>query len=141
MGLFLGSCLRALSSVARTAAATGLYSGRIELSTDDSIANTDVLNATSAQKYDRVLLEVVSLAWDVGSDFHAVSKADTGNLADSRVRLARGLGGHLGADAALKRCWIEGRAVFECIKATAKSGGLGLGDLVAAALLYELVYG
>jgi len=88
-----------------------------------------------------VLLEIVSLARDVGGDLHAIGEPNTRNLADSRVRLPWGLGGHLGADATLEGRGVIGGAILECIKTARERDNLRLAPFVAAALLCELVYG
>lgn len=68
-----------------------------------------------------MLLEVVTLTWDVGGDFHAVGETDTSDLTNSRVRLAGSLRGHLYANTTLERRRIEGRAVLQCVETTSKS--------------------
>ncbi len=88
-----------------------------------------------------MLLEVVTLTRDVGRDFHAVREAHAGNLTNSRVRLARSLRGDLGADTALERGWVEGRAVLKMVEATTKSKNLRLPCRVLALLLGELIDG
>jgi hypothetical protein len=65
-----------------------------------------------------VFLEVVSDSWDVSSDFHAVSKANPGNLSESGVRLLRGSSRDFDANASFKWRWIENWPVLEHIKAT-----------------------
>ena len=45
-----------------------------------------------------MLLEVVTLAWDVGGNFHARSQSDTTNLTNGRVRLFWGYGIYARAD-------------------------------------------
>src|ERR1700727_3716536 len=49
-----------------------------------------VLDAATAHEHDRVLLQVVTLAGNVGADLHPVGQTDTGDLAKRRVRLLRG---------------------------------------------------
>src|SRR4030095_634568 len=46
-----------------------------------------ILDAAPAHEHDRVLLQVVALARDVGRDLDASRAADTGHLAQRRVRL------------------------------------------------------
>jgi len=74
-----------------------------------------------------VLLEVVAHARDVGGHFDAVREAHAGDLADSRVRLLRGLGGHLDADAALEWSREERRSVLDRVEGARQSDRLGLG--------------
>ena len=58
-----------------------------------------VLDATSTNQHNGVLLKIVSLAGDVAGDLDAVGDPHTGDLAQSRVRLLRGHGCNSGADA------------------------------------------
>ena len=80
------------------------------------------------------------LSGDVGGDLHPVGETDAGDLADSGVRLARGLGGHLGADTALEWRGIKGRAVLERIKATGERRHGRLRRFALTASLGELIY-
>src|ERR1700722_748040 len=60
--------------------------GGIERSADHLVPETrQILDATAAHEHNRVLLQVVALAGDVGADLHAVGQADTGDLAKRRV--------------------------------------------------------
>ena len=85
-----------------------------------------------------MLLEVVTFARDVGSDFYTIRETDTGDLADSRVWLAGGLGRDACADTALEGRIEEGWAIFERIETTTECSGLGLVDALGASLSYEL---
>src|SRR6187200_3756780 len=76
----------------------------VEAAANDLVAvSREVLHATAADEDDRVLLQVVPLAWDVGADLHPIRQPHAGDLAERRVRLLRGLGHHTRADAALLR--------------------------------------
>jgi len=99
--------LWALRAVARARGAALLDAAGVELAADNRVLHTDVLHAATAQHHHRVLLEVVPLARDIGSDFHTIREPDAGDLADGGVRLSRRFSGHLGADAALKRRRIK----------------------------------
>jgi hypothetical protein len=56
------------------------------------IADTgQVFNPASADKYYRVFLKVMAFARNVGRDLNVIGQPDTGDLAQSRVRL---FGGH-----------------------------------------------
>src|SRR4029079_570721 len=78
--------------------------GRVEGAADDLVADArQVLDATTPDQDHGVLLQVVALARDVGGDLHPVGEADTGDLAQGRVRLLRRHRGDTGADAALLR--------------------------------------
>src|SRR5262249_11768656 len=60
-------------------------------------------DAAAAHEHDGVLLQVVTLARNVDRDLHAVREANTGDLAERRVRLLGRGGVHAGADAAALR--------------------------------------
>ena len=92
----------ALRAVARAGILAFVDACGVELAAHNRVLHADVLDAPTAQEDDRVLLEVVPLAGDVGSDLHAIGEPDASNLADGGVRLAGGLGGHLGAHPALE---------------------------------------
>ncbi len=85
-----------------------------------------VLGAAAADEHDRVLLQVVALARDVGDDLVAVRQAHLGDLAERRVRLLRRRRVDARADAAALRVALERDG----------PGGLALGR---AALADELV--
>ena len=86
----------------------------------------EILYTAAANENHGVLLQVVADAGDVGGNLHAVDKADTANLTQSRVRLLRRGGVHTGAHAALLRVALQSR-------------GLLLVDLLLAALADQLV--
>jgi hypothetical protein len=71
-----------------------------------------VLHTAAANQDDRVLLEVVSLTRDVGSDFESVSQAYTGYLTQRRVWLFRRGGINASAHSALLRIGLEGRSLL-----------------------------
>src|SRR5262249_28822526 len=76
----------------------------IQDAADNVIADArQVADTAAAHQHDRVLLQVVAFAGDVGGDFLAIGQADAGHLAQGRVGL---LGRHdldLQAHAALLR--------------------------------------
>src|SRR5665213_59165 len=85
-------------------AATGLIpltdARCVQGAADDLVPDTrKVLHTTATDQDDRVLLEVVSLAGDVGRDLEAAGEAHTGDLPQGRVRLLGGVGVHAGAHA------------------------------------------
>lgn len=93
--------LACLHSITRTGLLAVGDSGRIERAANDLVTNTrEVLDSTTTNEHDGVLLEVVTLAGDVSGYFHAVGETNSGNLAKGRVRLLRGDRGDTGADAA-----------------------------------------
>ena len=63
----------------------------------------------AADQNNRVFLQVVAFAGDVGNDFALVGQADLGNLAESGVRLLRRRGIDAGANTALLRVLIHRR--------------------------------
>ena len=139
MGRRIGLVLRLLSSVARAAAAALLDTCGVEATADDRVLDTNVPHATTAKHHDGVLLEVVTLTRDVGGNLHTVREAHASDLADSRVRLARGLRGDLRAYAALERRRVEGWAVLEVVETTAERDDLRLPRLVLTLPLRKLV--
>lgn len=88
-----------------------------------------------------MFLEVVALARNVGRHLHTVGEADAGDLTNSGVRLPRGLGGHLGADAALEGRRVESRAVRKRVEATGKRRLTRLRRFVLAPFLGQLIDG
>ena len=88
-----------------------LDAGGVEGAADDLVANAgEVLHPTAAHEHDRVLLEVVALARDVGGDLLAARQAHAGDLAEGGVRLLGGVGEHAGAHTApLRRALQSGR--------------------------------
>ena len=64
------------------------------------VANTrEILDTPPSHEHHRVLLQVVSLTGDVGRNLYLVGQPDSGDLAQSRVRLLGCRSPHLGADA------------------------------------------
>src|SRR5579884_1973269 len=85
--------------------ATGLVAvanaRRVEGAADDLVADAGkVLHPAAANQDDRVLLEVVPLARDVGGDLEPARQAHPGHLAQGGVRLLRRVGVDARADAA-----------------------------------------
>src|SRR3954469_4316378 len=66
------------------------HAGGVERPADDLVAHArQVLDAAAADEHDRVLLQVVALAGDVGGDLDAAGDPDAGDLAQRGVRLLR----------------------------------------------------
>src|SRR3954452_1643761 len=79
-----------LGAVAAASLLAVAHAGGVEGAADDLVAHAgEVLHTTAAHEHDRVLLEVVALAGDVGGDLHAAGEPDAGDLAQRRVRLLR----------------------------------------------------
>src|SRR5436190_17830182 len=75
--------------------------GGVERAAHHLVADArQVLHAASAHEHDRVLLEVVTLARNVGGHLHAVGQPHAGDLAKRGVRLLRRGGVHARADPA-----------------------------------------
>ena len=94
------SCLGAFGAVLRATLTTTVHACRVERAAHEVIAHTrEVLHTTAANEHDRVLLQIVALARDVGVDLFAVCQSDTCHLTHCRVRLLRGRGVHTGTNA------------------------------------------
>src|SRR4029078_4163054 len=82
-----GTGLRLLGALLRAALVAAAPARGVARSAHDVRANArKILHTTAANEHDRVLLEVVAFAGDVGGDFEAVGETDTGNLAERRDR-------------------------------------------------------
>src|SRR5205085_12893 len=102
------SLLGALRAVFRTSLHASLDADRIERASDDVVAHArEILDAAAADEHQRVLLQVVADARDVGRHLDAVGQPDARDLAQRRVRLLRGLGEDADADAALLRAVLQ----------------------------------
>ena len=78
--------------------------GGVERTTNDVIANAGkVLYTATADEHDRVLLEVMPFAGDVGGDLEPVGEPHPSDLPQRGVGLLRGRGVNTGADATLLR--------------------------------------
>src|SRR5207302_9819094 len=105
-----------LGAVLRAALLAIGDAGSVQRGPNDLVAVArQVLRRAAANQNDGVLLEVVALAGDVGADLGAVGQPDTGNLAERRVRLPRGLRHHARADAPLLRRAGERRGLHLCL--------------------------
>ena len=84
----------------------------VERPADDVVPHArQVLHAAPADEHDRVLLQVVAHARDVGRDLDAVGEPDARDLAQRRVRLLRRRGEDAHAHAPLLRRSLKSRAV------------------------------
>src|SRR5437588_8291028 len=116
-----------LGAVATACLLAVAHAGGVEGAADDLVADArEVLDPSPPDEDDRMLLQVVPDAGNVGGDLDARRQPHPGDLAESRVRLLGRGGLHLGAHAAALRASPEGR-------------GLRLGDLALAALSEELL--
>src|SRR6476620_8814726 len=111
-----------LCAVTAACLLTVLHTLGIEGATDDLVTDTrKVLNTTTANEHNGVLLQVVAYTGDVSGNFNATVEAHTCDLTQSRVRLLRGGRVNAGANTAAHRAAVQGRS-------------LGLFDLRRAAL-------
>src|SRR4029079_2845932 len=100
--------LRALGAVFRTSLHPALDRDRVERAADDVVADArQILDAAAANEHQRVLLQVVADARDVGRDLDAVGQPDARHLAQRRIRLLRRLREDAHADAALLRAVLQ----------------------------------
>src|SRR6185369_824574 len=94
---------------------------------DDLVSNArQVLHPATTHKHDRVLLQVVADARDVGRDLDAVAQTDASHLAQRRVWLLR------------RRC-VDARADTTPLRAALERRRLGLAQLRLAALADQLL--
>src|SRR3712207_3776004 len=99
----------------------------VQRAADDLVADAgQVLHPAAPHEHHRVLLQVVADARDVRGHLDATGEADASDLAQRRVRLLRRRRVHAGAHATTLRGALQRR-------------GLGLLDLVLAALADQLV--
>src|SRR5690242_3110872 len=116
--------LRAVAAAGLLAVADALG---VQRAADDLVADAgEVLHTAAAHEHHRVLLQVVADARDVGGDLDAAGEADASDLAQRRVRL-------------LRRRRVDARAHATTLRGTLQRRGLGLLDLVLAALADQLV--
>src|SRR5262249_47510215 len=79
---------RSLRSVFGTPLSPFLNPNGIQSSANDVIANArEIFDATSSDKHDRMLLQIVSDAGNIRSHFDSVRESDTGHLSQRRVGL------------------------------------------------------
>ena len=134
------SGLGLLGSIERAAAATFLDACRIQFAAYDGIANADVFHATASDKNDRVLLKIMTLAGNIGGNFHAIGQAYTGDFPYGGVWFAGSLCRHTRTNASFERRGEKGWAVFNCIEAARKRDCLRTPSLLGSALACKLIY-
>src|SRR3954471_11446972 len=123
------SALLLLRAVPAASLLAVLHALGVERAADDLVADTgEVLHPAAADEHDRVLLEVVAHARDVGRDLDAAAQAHAGDLAEGGVRLLRG--GR-----------VDARAHAASLGRTLQGRRLVLGHLVLAALTDQLLNG
>src|ERR1700733_7157077 len=125
----LARLLLALGAVLAAALLAILGAGGVERAADHVIADTgEVANAAPTDEHDRVLLQVVADARDVGGDLDLRGQTDTGHLAERRVGL-------------LGRGRVHANADATPLRASPKRAGLGLVCRLGAALADQLLKG
>src|ERR1017187_4827086 len=91
-GPFRGTSGLLLGAVAATSLIPLPHARGVERSTDHLVADAGkILHTAAADQHDRVFLEVVALARDVGGHLETTGEPDPGHLAQGRVRLLRGV--------------------------------------------------
>src|SRR3954447_1359392 len=89
-GMASGSLLTRLHTVLRAGLLAVGDAGGVQRAADDLVAHArKVLDAAPADEHDGVLLQVVTLARDVGRDLHLVGQPDAADLAQRGDRLLR----------------------------------------------------
>src|SRR6476620_7433701 len=116
------------------------HAGRVERAADDVVLDRrQVLDPAAADKHDRVLLQVVPDARDVGRDLHLVGQPHAGDLAQRGVRLLRRHRSNLEADPTLLGGARDRHlALPQAVPVLAHRRRLDLRDLALAAVAYEL---
>src|SRR5262245_14521295 len=111
--LGIGSLLRLLGPLGAVLGAplhASLDADRVERPTNHVIANArEVLDSAPPNEHERVLLQVVADARNVGRHLDAVGQAHARDLAERGVGLLRRLGKHPDADAPLLRTVLQRR--------------------------------
>ena len=98
--------LWSLGSVLGAAAVTPVHARGVERATHDMVTHTrQILHTAATNQHDRVFLQVVPFARNVGGHFDAVGEANAGHLAERGVRLLRRGGVDASAYATLLRVW------------------------------------
>src|SRR5581483_11021586 len=104
------AALCALGSVLGAALFAVGHADRIQSAAHHVVADAgEIFHTAAADEHNRVLLQVVADARNVGSDLDAVGQAHASHLAQGRVRLLRGLRVHAGAHTAPLRRGLQGR--------------------------------
>ena len=91
---------RLISPVLTAALAAVLYPFTVESVADYVVTDTrQVLYPATPHQHYRVLLKVMAYTTDISSNFHPISQSHSSDFTKRRVRLLRGHGPHLYANA------------------------------------------
>src|SRR4029078_5637626 len=104
--------LRPLRAVLRPTLLPTLNSHGVQRAAHDVIAHTgQILDTAAADEHQRVLLQVMADARDVGGHLDAIGHTHARHFPQRRVGLLRRLGEHAHAHAALLRAVLQRRAL------------------------------
>src|SRR5438876_5527 len=131
---------RRLGAVLGAALVTIAHTGSVERAAHDVVLDCrQVLHPPATHQDNGVLLEVVTDAGAVGGDVRLVGQAHARDLPKRRVRLLRGAGHHLEADAApLRGAAPLGSGLLQGVEGPPQGGSLHLLDGRRAALADQL---
>src|SRR6185503_4157915 len=109
--LFLFRALRSFRAVLRTSLLSISHADRVQRSANHVISHAgQILDAAATDQNDRVLLQIVANARNVGRNFNSIGQTDTSNLAQRRIRFLRRLRVDACTDASFLRRTLERRA-------------------------------
>src|SRR6266576_4292662 len=95
------AAFRSFRAIFGAAASTSIHAKTVEGATHNVVAHAwQILHAPSAHEHDGVLLQIVSLAWNVGNHFLAIRQPHFCHFAQGRIRLLRRARHHLHAHTA-----------------------------------------
>ena len=119
-------CLRHFRTVLRPALHPVGNARSIESSSDNVVPDTrKVLNSSTSDQNNAVLLQIVADSGDVRSDFHSVCKSDPRDLSESGVRLLRSGSSDVRAHAALLRTADIGASLLKRVETLLQRGSRG----------------
>src|ERR1700682_2033901 len=104
-------CFRPLGSVLRATLLAASDPHRVQSAADDVIAHSrEILNPATANQHDRVLLQIVADAGNVGCNLNSIGQSDAGNFTQGGVRLLRSLRIDAGANPTFLRTSLQSGA-------------------------------
>ena len=103
---------RSLRTVLRSALSTLRNTHRVKRSADDVVPYAwEILNPTSPNQYEGVLLQVVTLTWNIARHLNTVCQSNPRHLTERRVRLLWRLCKHADTHATLLRALLKSRTL------------------------------